>query len=284
MNLSNITMRTFLLFFILTCYSITLSAQSDFLSRIGSILIGPDNVDVFHDTQSEYYIEKYQLLSENISIEKEDNLESIRSIEKKKFKSAKTKNEIASLKEINLLLDAELETIEQYVNLWRSWNSPTKNQTFINAYEAKKCYLIEGHEYTYSSSDYRLDTLEKGSHIWWNEKVDQMMLDLEFELVEVEPATSKWIKKRADRNCLSADPNDCLVWSLVEVPAKFDTIVIQEAKLGCINEFSLDKYGLDCDRTVTSEEKVESELQIKIYDRLNGKEIRIKEFEEVECE
>ena len=29
-------------------------------------------------------------------------------------------------------------------------------------------------------------------------------------------ARSKWVKKRADKNCLSADPNDCMVWSLVE--------------------------------------------------------------------
>jgi len=29
-------------------------------------------------------------------------------------------------------------------------------------------------------------------------------------------ARSKWVKKRADKNCLSADPNDCMVWCLVE--------------------------------------------------------------------
>jgi len=34
-------------------------------------------------------------------------------------------------------------------------------------------------------------------------------------LVLKEPIT-KWIKKKADRNCLSADPNDCTVWCLVE--------------------------------------------------------------------
>ena len=27
---------------------------------------------------------------------------------------------------------------------------------------------------------------------------------------------TKWVKKKADKNCLSADPNDCLVWCLVE--------------------------------------------------------------------
>ncbi len=31
-------------------------------------------------------------------------------------------------------------------------------------------------------------------------------------------ASSKWVKKAADRNCLSANPEDCLVWCLVEIP------------------------------------------------------------------
>ena len=32
--------------------------------------------------------------------------------------------------------------------------------------------------------------------------------------------TTKWVKRKADRNCLSQDPDDCLVWCLVEIPAE----------------------------------------------------------------
>lgn len=39
-------------------------------------------------------------------------------------------------------------------------------------------------------------------------------------IIESTKATTKWIKKKANRNCRSADPNDCLVWCLVEVPAE----------------------------------------------------------------
>ena len=39
------------------------------------------------------------------------------------------------------------------------------------------------------------------------------------ERVETKPASTKWVKKRADANCLSANPDDCLVWCLVETPA-----------------------------------------------------------------
>ncbi len=44
------------------------------------------------------------------------------------------------------------------------------------------------------------------------------------ETIEVRPAHTKWVKRKADRNCLSADPNDCQVWVLVEVPARYETI------------------------------------------------------------
>jgi len=50
------------------------------------------------------------------------------------------------------------------------------------------------------------------------------MMDTETEQIEVSPASTKWVKKKADRNCLSADPNDCLVWCYVEVPAQYRTI------------------------------------------------------------
>jgi len=47
----------------------------------------------------------------------------------------------------------------------------------------------------------------------------------EIKLV-LEEEKTEWIKRKADKNCLSADPNDCLVWCLVNVPEKIETITI----------------------------------------------------------
>lgn len=44
---------------------------------------------------------------------------------------------------------------------------------------------------------------------------DSILMGYEDIIVE---AGQKWVRKSADRNCLSADPNDCLVWCLVEQP------------------------------------------------------------------
>lgn len=38
------------------------------------------------------------------------------------------------------------------------------------------------------------------------------------------PATTKWIKGKADAGCLSANPEDCQVMCLVEVPAQYTTV------------------------------------------------------------
>ncbi len=52
------------------------------------------------------------------------------------------------------------------------------------------------------------------------------------EQKEVAPATTKWVKKRGSESCLSANPDDCLVWCLVEVPAQYQTVTTQ-VDLGC---------------------------------------------------
>ena len=39
----------------------------------------------------------------------------------------------------------------------------------------------------------------------------------------ISPTTTKWVKGKADAGCLSANPNDCQVMCLVEVPAQYAT-------------------------------------------------------------
>ncbi len=42
--------------------------------------------------------------------------------------------------------------------------------------------------------------------------------------------TTKWVKKRGDANCLSQNPDDCMVWCLVEVPAQYQTVTNSRMK------------------------------------------------------
>lgn len=52
--------------------------------------------------------------------------------------------------------------------------------------------------------------------------------DVELEVIEIviQEKSTKWVKKKADRNCLSADPNDCLVWCLEDIPEKKEIFTI----------------------------------------------------------
>ena len=83
------------------------------------------------------------------------------------------------------------------------------------------------------------------------------------ETIVTRPASTKWVKKKADRNCLSADPNDCLVWCLVEVPEQTRTITKQVlgscdagwTQVGeqCTREVAIPaKYGTRTERVVAS--------------------------------
>lgn len=65
------------------------------------------------------------------------------------------------------------------------------------------------------------------------------------EVVEIAPATSKWVKKKADNNCLSADPNDCLILCLVETPAQ--TVTVQNILIDTtiIKEFETETHTVD---------------------------------------
>jgi len=67
------------------------------------------------------------------------------------------------------------------------------------------------------------------------------------ERIQTAAASTKWVKKKADKNCLSADPNDCLVWCLVEVPAQFRTVTKQVRK-ACAEGYTAS--GDDCIRTI----------------------------------
>ncbi len=46
---------------------------------------------------------------------------------------------------------------------------------------------------------------------------DYSLVGVEKEIAIFSPATTKWEKKKSP-NCRSADPNDCLIWCMVNVP------------------------------------------------------------------
>ncbi len=66
---------------------------------------------------------------------------------------------------------------------------------------------------------------------------DSILMDYEDIIVE---GGQKWVKKSADKNCLSADPKDCLVWCLVEQP-EIKTIRQRKVALSSDNIIEIQK-------------------------------------------
>jgi hypothetical protein len=67
---------------------------------------------------------------------------------------------------------------------------------------------------------------EKGAKYAVFEGNDPTGIDLDTVIVMI-GSPRKWVKKKSDRNCLSADPEDCLIWCIVETePIALDTLVI----------------------------------------------------------
>lgn len=81
---------------------------------------------------------------------------------------------------------------------------------------------------------------------------DETIENVEIETMDfvLKPASSKWEKKRSEKNCNSPDPNDCLVWCLVQIPAETisykilkDTTQSENYELKEINQQELTKKG-----------------------------------------
>ena len=107
-------------------------------------------------------------------------------------------------------------------------------------------------------------------------------VDLEEKTLELKPGKTEWIKKKADKNCLSADPNDCLVWCLVEIPAEVEKYYlvkdITQTEEYEIKEFEVEKLvrkgGYTEERQVVCDDLVSEKLIAQLHDALIAKGYR----------
>ena len=50
--------------------------------------------------------------------------------------------------------------------------------------------------------------------------------------IETKSTATTWIRKKADANCLSTNPDDCIVWCLIETPAEYQSVT-RSVNKGC---------------------------------------------------
>jgi len=97
------------------------------------------------------------------------------------------------------------------------------------------------------ASEYQIDTIQ---YIVYTGNLNIEESKLEQVKTIVSPQNSKWIKTKPKKKCLSDDPNDCLVWTLVDVPEKIieyttlkDTTQSKEFEIREHQKYTLIKEG-----------------------------------------
>ncbi|MDA9774233.1 hypothetical protein N9B82_04675 [Saprospiraceae bacterium] len=205
-----------ILLFACTCF--IGNSQLYITEYTGEVLFGPENVaptNVEICNQMIGELEYYQQLS----IEMEDELASLEVKKKLSAKERRRKKKLkANVRFINNDLDAA-------IILMKAWED---HRVLLSSMNDAKCYLLDrdGKEFTKENALFTSASTED----------PRQYLDL---IVNKLQAT-KWVKKKADKNCRSANPEDCLVWCLVNTEK-----VVYDLYGNLIELYLLEDLGLD---------------------------------------
>ena len=98
---------------------------------------------------------------------------------------------------------------------------------------------------------------------------------VESKIIEVSPASSKWVKI-PDKNCLSANPEDCLIWCLEKTPAQtrtlttvVDTTLVKEFNAELVETKYLEDAGGYTEwREVICQNEISSEFVLELRESL----------------
>jgi len=175
------------------------------------------------------------------------------------------------MKIINTVLFFLLLLLTQCTSMYSPQDEISSNSSLSR--EPGKCYAK-----ALISDEYQVDSI---AYIVYTGNLEEEEGNVEIEEMDVllKPATTKWEKKMTDKNCLSDDPNDCLVWCLVEVPEKRlkyttlkDTAESKKIELRYYNKHSLVRKGGFTEwREVLCNYQVTSTVITQIQDALSAK-------------
>jgi len=261
---------------------IVVFAQSQELNTIYTTLVGPENVNNYYDEQIIYYQDSFKELREEVLERLKMEKEFEKKIKEKEKIKNKDKRELKEIETQIVLLEADLMAIEEFSNYWKEFeeNEFQKMKNFTNNYKVEKCYLIREGIMNIMPNEYNIEIQKLDTEISWDEMV-QGELEGNDELGPL-PPNQKWVKRKPDKNCQSIDPNDCLVWAIVEVPEKGRIYSYKDKVVGCPEDFEFSFDNTFCTReiTVKGESRDKIALKNKSYPY---KEIRINQYSVIYC-
>ena len=274
------------LYFLILFFSLSLStatAQTIFLENTNELIIGPENVNWLLEDQVGYYVEQYELYHDTLDLFIKEYQVEISQIETKRKIRKKDHRRVAEINEYIKELEEEKIVLKQYISLWKDLEFKTDYSKLNELASSSKCYVLLCGEEKYGESEYEIVTVEKGDKVYWEEITPRNKLEFYVEKVIIREAEEKWMKKKI-RGCESSDPDDCLVWCLIEVPEQFRNVTRQIGSLCEIEGFENDPSQSRCFRAKEIISKMPIESKIRAIDSKTKKELIITDYIEVECE
>jgi len=81
--------------------------------------------------------------------------------------------------------------------------------------------------------------------VYTGNEEDEDVRVMEKQIV-IKPEQKGWVKRKADRNCLSHDPEDCMVWCLVDEEAVVRTVLVVDTTQ--TKNFKIERIEREVDR------------------------------------
>jgi len=260
--------------------SVASFAQSQNLKNIDELLIGPKNVDRYYEGQIEYYRNSYEELQ--IKIE-----EKIAEVEESKLTAVGVQREIGGEVEVNsnykndqfASLENDLMLIDEFLIYWDEFeaNEFQVIKKLSEEFDYNNCFEFYRDGKKLEEHTFFIEEEKLRKHVSWNEIAEYTYGRTR---IEISPATTKWVKKKVDRNCKSKNPIDCLVWCEVAVPAVYET----GQGIKCPTGMELSEDESYCIKESSTKKMNRQKIKIALLNNENpSKEIIISDYKIVDC-
>lgn len=270
-------------------------AQNIELLYSKQVLIGPEDVNIHYEEQAEYYIQQYKsYLSEieAIKTQTEHDLDYVKSViaeRKQKRKKIRSWGRSRSILEEEVAKEKQTrqgkrkekhkESLKEHIKLWSDYKM-TESKDVSDLSSENTCYEITSENGTYAPGEYKMLKINANEQLQWDEiKPSKAETVSSQYIVEEASSVKKQVKKR---DCESPNPDDCLEWKEIAIPAKYGTRTERVSIKECEERgFTYQDIGDKCTNTITVNSTKE---YTKVIDTQTGMEIKVINYKAVKCE
>jgi len=215
------------------------------------------------------------------AVEKEKEIEKQKEAENQIRRQKQIERQKQEQKRKQKALTKEMELTKEYIKLWSDYKM-AESKDLSDLSSENTCYEIIGENDTYAPGEYKVLEININEQLQWDELVKEIQTVTYTKQVVIEEASS--VKKQVKKpDCESPNPDDCLEWKEVAIPAKYGSMTATErmTKRECQRGFEYQDMYDSCVKTITINS---AKNHIKIINVFTGMEIKVIDYKQVKCE